>query len=139
MPGEDGGGSFQAKLFFACSSAYCCVLQSLQEVSLFKSKCPFLFLCSLLYVVIPALAVVFVVVGESLQAKNWHNNNSFQDDEDRFKDLSDSSDDDTNNEEIATDSDMMDVDPPVMPQSLGLLQTPAAFSDAHADLMDVDN
>ncbi|THU96953.1 hypothetical protein K435DRAFT_858024 [Dendrothele bispora CBS 962.96] len=38
-----------------------------------------------------------------------------------------------------SDSDMMDVDPPVMPQSFGLLQSPAAFSNAYADLMDVDN
>ncbi|THU96962.1 hypothetical protein K435DRAFT_796894 [Dendrothele bispora CBS 962.96] len=63
-----------------------------------------------------------------------------QDDEDRFEDLSDRSDDDTRNEEIdMADSDMMDVDSPVMSQRLEILQTSAPFSNEYADLMDVDN
>ncbi|THU96956.1 hypothetical protein K435DRAFT_858026 [Dendrothele bispora CBS 962.96] len=117
IPAE--GQHLQAKMLFSCSSAHCYVLQSLQI-----------------------------------------NKNRSQDDEDRFEDLSDPSDDDTDNEEIATgdsemessvssdmtqapdfaesDSDMMDVDSPVMPQSLGLLQTHAASSNAYVNLMDVD-
>ncbi|THU84138.1 hypothetical protein K435DRAFT_806968 [Dendrothele bispora CBS 962.96] len=83
------------------------------------------------FIVIPAAG------GESLQAKGqrggWNEENLYQNDEDRFEDLSDHSDGDTDNEEIATDS-------PIMPPKPELLQTapPSLFIES-VDAMDVDD
>ncbi|THU88876.1 hypothetical protein K435DRAFT_803189 [Dendrothele bispora CBS 962.96] len=65
--------------------------------------------------------------------------NLYQDDEDRFEDFSDPSDDDTDNEELATDFDM-DVDSPIIPPKPAHLQTAVPFLLTESDdAMDVDD